>query len=153
MKENDERELASNRKALFLYEILDTFEAGMVLLGSEIKSLRDGGCSLQDSYVVVDEGEMWLLNVSIAPYKHMGVFGHEERRKRKLLMHANEISRIASKIKEKGYSVIPLSIYLKKGKAKVKIALVRGKKKFDQRKKMKEEEVRGEMRKAMRQED
>src|SRR5579864_5697000 len=112
-------ELVSNRRASYDYEILETFEAGIILLGSEIKSLRNHGGSLQDAYVDVLGDAPTLLNASIAPYSHGGVFNHEERRPRKLLLHKREIERLRRQTKEKGLAVIPLSMFLnKKGFAK-----------------------------------
>lgn len=134
-------ELVSNRKATHDYEILETFEAGIILLGSEIKSLRNHGGSLQDSYVDVRGKDITLLNSSIAPYSHGGVFNHEDRRPRKLLLHKREIEKLRRLVQEKGLAVIPLSIYLtKKGIAKVRIATAKGKKAYDKRASLKEKE-------------
>ncbi|NGX56858.1 MAG: SsrA-binding protein [Candidatus Anoxychlamydiales bacterium] len=141
------KDLVSNKKAFYDYEILDTFEAGIVLVGSEIKSLKDHTGSLQDSYVIIKKNELFVENLYIAPYKFSKAFPHEERRQRKLLMHRHEIDKIAKKTKEKGFSIIPLSIYLKKGKAKIKIAIAKGKKAFDKRAKMKEKEDKASLRK------
>lgn len=150
----EQKELASNRKAYHDYEILETFEAGIVLLGSEVKSLRLNGASLQEGYVVLKDSELWLLGVTITPYAQApskgGTFGHEERRERKLLMHKREILKLKAKVAEKGFTIIPLSLYFKAGKVKAKIALGKGKKAFDKRKKIKEEEVRREMKQAAR---
>lgn len=141
MKDTTEiKELCSNRKAGFQYEILETNETGIALLGTEIKSLRDHGGSLQEAYVSIDNGELWLVNASIAPYRHGSVHNHEERRKRKLLAHKKEIIKLAVAIQEKGLTCIPLSIYLRKGRAKVKIALAKGKKLHDKREAIKERE-------------
>src|SRR5579862_8624717 len=116
-------ELVSNRKAFHDYEVLDTYEAGIVLLGTEIKSLRNHGGSLQDAYVDVKKGSMWLMNSSIAPYNFGNIHNHEERRPRKLLMHKNEIEKLRIQVAEKGLALIPIAIYLnKKGIAKVKVA-------------------------------
>jgi SsrA-binding protein len=134
------KELVSNRKAGFQYEILETFEVGIVLIGTEIKSLRNNGGSLQEAHISVDKGELWLLHSTIAPYRFGSVYNHEEKRKRKLLAHKKEISRIAAAIQEKGLTCIALSIYLKNGKAKAKIALARGKKLHDKREAIKERE-------------
>lgn len=136
-------ELVSNRKAGYNYEILETFEAGIVLLGTEIKSLRNHGGSLQDAFVDPTGAELWLINSSIAPYTFGNLFNHEERRPRKLLMHTREIERLRNIVKQKGLSIIPLAIYLnKKGKAKVKIATAKGKKSYDKRAALKEREDR-----------
>jgi SsrA-binding protein len=145
-------ELVSNRKAGHDYEILETFEAGIMLLGSEIKSLRNHGGSLQDSYVDVRGGHVTLLNCSIAPYSHggTGVFNHEDKRPRKLLMHKREIENLRRMVQEKGLSVIPLAIYLnKKGIAKVRIALAKGKKAYDKRASLKEREASRDVRRAL----
>lgn len=135
------KELVSNRKANHDYEILDTFEAGMALLGSEIKSLRNHGGSLQDAFVDVKSSTPTLMNSSIAPYSKggTGVFNHEERRPRKLLMHKREIEKLRKASQEKGLVIIPLSIYLnQKGIAKIRIALAKGKKAYDKRAALKE---------------
>lgn len=144
------KELVSNRKAGFQYEILDTFEVGIVLIGTEIKSLRNNGGSLQEAYISVDRGELWLLNASIAPYRFGSVYNHEEKRKRKLLAHKKEILRITSSIQEKGLTCIALSLYLKNGKAKVKIALARGKKLHDKRDSIKEKEDTRSIQRALK---
>lgn len=142
-------ELVSNRKAGHDYEILETFEAGIVLVGTEIKSLKNHGGSLQDSYVDAKGAEFWLLNSSISPYTFGNVFNHEEKRPRKLLMHKREIAKIRRTVIEKGLVLIPLSIYLnKKGIAKVKIAIAKGKKAYDKRAALKEREDKRSMQRA-----
>lgn len=152
MKDNDSiKELVSNRKAGYSYEILETLETGIALLGTEIKSLRDHGGSLQDAYVTIDDDELWLVNSSIAPYRYGGVYNHEERRKRKLLAHKREIRKLNAAIQEKGLTCIPLAIYLKKGRAKVKIALAKGKKLHDKREAIKEREDNKAIQRAMKQ--
>lgn len=141
MKDSTEiKELCSNRKAGFQYEILETFETGLVLLGTEIKSLRDHGGSLQEAYVTIDNGELWLVNATIAPYRHGSLHNHEEKRRRKLLAHKKEITKLAVAIQEKGLTSIPLSIYLRNGRAKLKIAIAKGKKLHDKREAIKERE-------------
>ncbi len=147
MKQN---ELVSNRKAFHDYEILETYEAGMVLLGSEIKSLRNHGGSLQDSYVEIKNNEIWLLNCHISQYSHTSSYVHEERRRRKLLMHRSEILKLDKKIKEKGLALIPLSIFLKNRKAKIKIAVAKGKKTYDKRSKLKEKEHKKQIQKTIK---
>ncbi len=135
------KELVSNRKAHYDYEILETFEVGLVLLGSEIKSLRNHGGSLQDAYVDTRGSYLTLVNASIAPYSKGGtsIFNHEERRPRKLLMHKREIETLRKSVQLKGLAVIPLSIYLnQKGIAKMKIAIAKGKKAHDKRAALKE---------------
>lgn len=139
-------ELVSNRKAGHDYEILETFEAGIILLGTEIKSLRNHGGSLQDAYVDVKGPDLILLNASIAPYTFGNLFNHEEKRARKLLMHKREIEKLRQTVVQKGLALIPLAIYLnKKGIAKVKIALAKGKKSYDKRAALKEREDRRSM--------
>ncbi len=151
MKDSTEnKDLASNRKAGFQYEILETFETGIVLVGTEIKSLRDHGGSLQEAYVSIEGGELWLVNATIAPYRFGSFHNHEDKRKRKLLAHKKEIGKINSAIQEKGLTCIPLSIYLKKGRAKVKIALAKGKKLHDKRESIKEREDNKAIQRAMK---
>ncbi len=127
-------ELVSNRRALHDYEIIETFEAGIALVGTEIKSLRNHGGSLQDAYVDARGAELWLLNCTIAPYSFGNIHNHEERRPRKLLMHKREIEKLHRLVMEKNLVVIPLSIFLnKKGIAKVRIGVGKGKKEYDKR--------------------
>lgn len=142
-------ELVSNRKAGHDYEILETFEAGIILQGTEIKSLRNHGGSLQDSFVDVRGPDFLLMNSSIAPYSFGNLFNHEDKRPRKLLMHKREIEKIRTTVIHKGLALIPLSIYLnKKGIAKVKIAIAKGKKSYDKREALKEREHRRSMERA-----
>lgn len=151
-KEAPNPELVSNRRATHDYEILETYEAGILLLGSEIKSLRNHGGSLQDAYVDVRAAQPVLLNSSIAPYSHggTGLFNHEERRPRKLLLHKREFEKIRRQVIEKGLTVIPLSIYLsKKGIAKVRIAIAKGKKSHDKRASLKEKEDKRSIQRAL----
>jgi SsrA-binding protein len=126
-------DLVSNRKAFHNYEILETLEAGIILLGTEIKSLRNHGGNIQDSFVVFHRGEAYIKNSSIAPYKYGNLFNHEERRERKLLLHKRELLRLKSLTEEKGLSLIPIALYLKKGFVKVKLGVARGKKAYDKR--------------------
>lgn len=143
-------ELVSNRKASFNYEILETFEAGIILLGTEIKSLRDNGGNLMDAYIKILNGEMWLIGSSIAPYRFGNVFNHEERRERKLLMHKREIQRLKEATQEKGLALIPLSLFLSKGKVKVKIATAKGKKTVDKRHSIKERDDKRRIESALK---
>jgi len=139
-------ELVSNRRAYHDYEILDIYEAGIILLGTEIKSLRNHGGSLQDAYVDVKGTALWLLNSSIVPYSFGNIHNHEERRPRKLLMHKNEIEKLRKQVAEKGLTLIPLSIFLnKKGIAKVRVAVAKGKKAYDKRAALKERESTRDM--------
>lgn len=146
----ENRDLATNRKAFFQYEILDTYEAGIALVGTEIKSLRAHEASIQEAYVKVSSGEIWLVNCTIAPYRFGNIHNHEERRERKLLMHKYEIEKLRRSIQEKGTTVVPLAFYLKKGKVKVKIALARGKRTSDKRASIKEREDKRFMQRATR---
>ena len=125
--------LATNRKAKHEYFLLDTYEAGMVLKGSEIKSIRAGQVSLTQAYVSLDGNEAWLVNSHIAPYNQASINNHDPLRTRKLLLHRSEISKLSDKVRQKGATVVPLRIYLKDGKAKIEIALAKGKKQYDKR--------------------
>ena len=125
--------VATNRKARHDYTIEDTIEAGIVLIGSEIKSIRGGRVNLRDSYASIEDGEVWMHNTHIAPYDPASRFGHEPRRKRKLLLHKRQIARLASRVQEKGYTLIPLRMYLSNNRAKVELALARGKRQYDKR--------------------
>lgn len=150
-KLKSDSELVSNRRATHDYEILDTYESGIVLKGTEIKSLRDHGGSLQDAYVLVaDTGDVILKNSSIAPYRFGGVFNHEERRDRKLLLHKREIAKLKSLSQEKGLTLIPLAMYLKNGIVKVKIGVARGKRAYDKRAALKEKEHKRAIDRAMK---
>ncbi|MDQ7054796.1 MAG: SsrA-binding protein SmpB [candidate division KSB1 bacterium] len=128
-----EKIITVNRKARHDYEILDTIEAGIVLLGTEVKSLRAGKVNLKDSYARVKDGEVWLIGVHISPYSHGSYNNHDPERDRKLLLHKSEIRRLIGKTEEKGVTLVPLRMYFKNGKAKVELALARGKRKYDKR--------------------
>jgi SsrA-binding protein len=150
-KNKSDSELVSNRRATHDYEILDTYESGIMLKGTEIKSLRDHGGSLQDAYVLVsDAGDVILKNSSIAPYRFGGVYNHEERRDRILLLHKREIAKIKSLSQEKGLTLIPLAMYLKNGIVKVKIGVARGKRSYDKRAALKEKEHKRAIDRAMK---
>jgi SsrA-binding protein len=125
--------LATNRKAKHEYFILETYEAGIELRGSEIKSLRAGQVSLAEAYVRVDEEQAWLVDAHIAPYHQAGQFNHDPRRNRRLLLHKEEIRKLWDEVRKKGVTIVPLAVYLKEGRAKVEIALARGKKLYDKR--------------------
>lgn len=126
--------VARNKKAFHNYLIEDKYEAGLVLMGSEIKSIRANKINLGDGFVQVRDGELWLMNVHIATYDEAGIFGHSDPlRPRKLLLHKREIAEISNRVRERGYTVVPLSLYLSRGRAKVEIALARGKKNYDKR--------------------
>jgi SsrA-binding protein len=126
--------VADNRRARFDYEILDTFEAGLVLVGSEVKSLRQGRASLSDSYAVVNDGELWLVNSHIPEFKQASRMNHEPRRPRKLLLNKREIHRLSGGVQREGLTIVPLKVYFNdRGRAKAEIALARGKKQHDKR--------------------
>ena len=131
MKQN--KVIAENRKARFDYEILQNFEAGMVLLGSEVKSLRKGNLSLKEGFAKIEEGEIWLHNLHISPYEKSSGLKLDPKRKRKLLLKKREIHRLIGKIQEKGLTLIPLKIYFKRGFAKCELGLAKGKKIYDKR--------------------
>lgn len=143
-------ELVSNRKATYNYEILDTFEAGLVLVGTEIKSLRDHGGSLQEAYIKIIGQEIWLIGSHIAPYRFGNIHNHEDKRDRKLLMHKREIAKLKTSSDEKGLALIPLSIYLVKGKAKIKIAIAKGKKTIDKRETIKKRDEEKRINQALK---
>ena len=147
------RAVATNRKARHDYHILDTFEAGMVLSGSEIKSVRAGRVSLRESYVTMRNGELWLVNCHIAPYDQASRLNHEPRRERKLLMHRRQINRLARDVQEPGYTIVPLRMYLKNNWAKVEIALVRGKRQYDKRQAIAKREADRQIRRTLKERD
>jgi SsrA-binding protein len=140
-----------NKKAYHDYEILEKYEAGIALKGTEVKSLREGKANLRDAFVRIENGEAFLFNAYIAPYSHGNLFNHEPTRKRKLLLHKSEIKRLFGKSQEKGLTIIPLRMYFNdKGKVKVEIALVKGRKKYDKREAIKRRELEREAQKAMK---
>ncbi|MDE0354960.1 MAG: SsrA-binding protein SmpB [Deltaproteobacteria bacterium] len=149
-KETAEKTVTVNRRARREYFIDESFEAGMVLLGSEVKSLRDGRANLADSYARVDKGQVYLVNSHISPYPAANMFNHEPTRPRKLLLHKREIMRLTGKVKERGLTLIPLKLYFKDGRAKVELGLARGKKLYDKRATVKEKMVRREMERSMK---
>jgi SsrA-binding protein len=142
--------IATNRKARYQYHFHDTYEAGLVLMGSEIKSIRAGRVSLQEGFVLFDRGEAWLVNVHIAQYDPASQQNHEPRRRRKLLLHRREIDRLQSRAQEKGYTVVPTRLYLKDGRAKVEIALARGKKQYDKRQTIAKRDSQRQMERAIK---
>jgi SsrA-binding protein len=150
-KKKSDSELVSNRRATHDYEILETYEAGIALLGTEIKSLRGHGGSLQEAYILVSaSGEVILKNASIAPYKFGSIYNHEEKRERKLLLHKREIAKLKTLSQEKGLTLIPLSLYLKQGFVKVKVAVAKGKRAYDKRASLKEREHKRDIDRAMK---
>ncbi len=147
---DDSRNIATNRRARHEYEILDTVEAGLVLRGTEVKSLRDSQVTFKDAYATIRNGEAWLLGCHINPYSHGTDANHDPERDRKLLLHRREIARLAGKIAERGLTLIPLRLYLKEGRVKIELGLARGRKLHDKRSALKEREVIREMDKAVR---
>jgi SsrA-binding protein len=144
--------IAQNKKARHDYEVVETIETGIALLGSEVKSCRRGGVNLKDSYARFDGGEIYLLETHISPYSHANRFNHEPHRKRKLLLHRGEIKKLYGKIREKGQSFVPLRMYFnQRGKVKVEMALVHGKKHHDRREDIKKRDMRRETEQALKQ--
>lgn len=145
-----QRVVADNRKALHDYHVLDTWEAGVVLLGTEVKAIREGRVNLRDSYARVERGEVWLQNLHISPYSHTGYARHDERRQRKLLLHEHEIRKLAGRVAEKGLTLVPLQMYFKNGRVKVRLALAKGKQAHDKRETIRRREVERETRAAVK---
>lgn len=139
-----------NRKALCDYTISDTYEAGIVLTGTEIKSIRDGKANLKDSYAIIKKGECFILGMHISPYDKGNRFNHDEYRTRKLLLHKNEILKIRDKIEIKGYTLVPIKLYFSKNKVKLLLGIGKGKKIFDKRESMKEKDINREIKKGLR---
>ncbi|HEY9160530.1 MAG TPA: SsrA-binding protein SmpB [Desulfomonilia bacterium] len=142
--------LCHNSKARFSYDISETYETGIVLSGSEVKSLRQGGASMKDCYAVVRNGEMILLNLHVNPYLQANIFNHDPRAPRKLLLHKREILRLSGKIKEKGLTLVPLSIYLKGSHIKVELGLAKGKTSPDKKNAIKERDIRRDMQRELK---
>ncbi|MGW4563284.1 SsrA-binding protein SmpB [Streptomyces sp. NPDC004561] len=148
-KEKGRKLIAQNKKARHDYHILDTYEAGLVLMGTEVKSLRQGRASLVDGFVQLDGHEAWLHNVHVPEYSQGTWTNHSARRKRKLLLHREEIDKLESKSQETGHTIVPLALYFKDGRAKIEIALARGKKEYDKRQTLREKQDRREADRAM----
>jgi SsrA-binding protein len=149
-REEAQKVIADNRKALHDYHILDEWEAGVALLGTEIKAIREGGVNLRDSFARLDKGEVWLTNVHISAYSHTGYAHHEERRQRKLLLHRHEILKLTGRVAEKGLTLVPLRMYFKNGRVKVALALAKGKQMHDKRETIRRREVDRETRAAVK---
>ena len=139
-----------NRKARYDYELLDTFEAGIVLTGTEIKSIRNGSANLKDSYAIIKNNEAYLLNMHISEYKQGNQFNHDETRTRKLLLHKNEIKKINDKISIKGLTLVPVKLYFLKGKAKIQLAIARGKHTYDKKETIKQRDIDREVKKQLK---
>ncbi|MER7010867.1 SsrA-binding protein SmpB [Saccharopolyspora sp. NPDC000359] len=149
VKERGRKVIAQNRRARHDWAVLDTYEAGIALTGTEVKSLRQGKAQLVDGFATVDDGEVWLRNVHIPEYTEGTWTNHEPRRSRKLLLHKHEIIRLVGKIKESGLSLIPMSLYFSDGRAKVELALARGKKAHDKRQDLAKRDAQREMQRAI----
>ena len=134
-----------NRKSMFNYEIIDTIECGIVLKGTEIKSIRDGKANIKDSYGIIRNNEVYILNMHISPYENGGVFNHQETRTRKLLLHKKEILKLKNKLELEGFTLIPLKLYFVNGKAKIELGLCKGKKLYDKREDSKKRDVEREL--------
>lgn len=137
--------ICKNRKARFNFEVEETFEAGIALIGSEVKSLRAGKANLSDSYAKIRRGEIFLIDAHISQYEQSNRLNHDPLRERKLLMHSREIRKLTGKVVERGYSLVPLRLYFKAGKVKVELALARGKKSYDKRESIRKKDQRREM--------
>ena len=140
----------SNRKARFDYEIIDTYEVGIVLTGTEIKSVRNGSANLKDSYAIIKNNELFILNMHISHYEEGNIFNHDETRTRKLLMHKKEILKLRYKIDQQGFTLVPLKLYFKGNKAKLEIGLARGKKNYDKREAIKKKDIERDVAKQLK---
>ncbi len=149
-REKAQTNIAENRKAFHDYHLLETFEAGIVLLGTEVKAIREGRVNLRDSFARVEDGEVFLYNVNISPYSHRGYADHEPLRRRKLLLHRDEIRKLIGKTVEKGMTLVPVRLYYKNGRVKVAVSLAKGKKEFDKRETIKRRETDRETRAAIK---
>jgi SsrA-binding protein len=150
-KDNGIQPICRNKRAFHNYNILDSLECGIVLTGTEVKSLRMGAANLEDSYAKIEDGELWLLGCDIPEYAMGNRLNHKPKRPRKLLLHRREIGKFAGKASQRGYTLVPLRMYFKHGLAKVEIAVAQGKQKFDKREALKKADAQREMRRAMSQ--
>ncbi|OGF67427.1 MAG: SsrA-binding protein [Candidatus Fischerbacteria bacterium RBG_13_37_8] len=150
MKSEGIKIIATNKKAYHDYEVVETFEAGIVLQGSEVKSIRRGSISLKEGYVKIKNGELILTKCNVSPYSASSFFSHEPLRDRKLLMHKREIMRLQGKVQEKGLTIVPLKVYFKKGNIKIEIGLVRGKKQYDKRAEARKKTIEREIQTALK---
>jgi len=146
----NERLIAQNRKARHNYQVIDTLECGVMLTGSEVKSLRAGQISLEEAYARLDRGEVWLVGCDIPEYKNANVWNHEPKRRRKLLLHRREIEKFASQAYEKNFTLVPLKMYFKEGRAKVLLGICRGKKTYDKRESIKRSDMQRDIERALR---
>ena len=142
--------IADNRKAQHDYHLLETFEAGVALLGTEVKSIREGGANLRDSFARIEAGEVWVYNVHISPYRNRGYSDHDPKRRRKLLLHRQEIRKLIGKTTERGMTIVPVRMYLQNGRVKIAISLAKGKKAHDKRETIRRRETERETRAAVK---
>jgi SsrA-binding protein len=149
-REAAQKIIADNRKAHHDYHLLETFEAGVVLLGTEVKSIREGGANLRDSFARIESGEVWVYNIHISPYRNRGYSDHDPKRRRKLLLHRQEIRKLIGKTVERGMTLVPVRMYLKDGRVKMAISLAKGKKEHDKRETIKRRETARETRAAVK---
>jgi SsrA-binding protein len=149
-REKAQSSIAENRKAYHDFHLLETFEAGIALLGTEVKAIREGRVNLRDSFARVEDGEVFLYNVNISPYSHRGYADHEPLRRRKLLLHRDEIRKLIGKTVERGMTLVPVRLYFKNGRVKVAVSLAKGKKDYDKRETIKRREVDRETRAAIK---
>ena len=150
MAKTHDKPLAQNRKARHDYHIIETYEAGLVLKGTEIKSIRNGKINIQDGYISIYRGEAWLKNVHISPYDHGNIFNHDPIRDRKLLLKKKEIATLQAEVKQNRMTIVPLKVYLVRGRAKILLGLAKGKDKYDKRHALKEQQAKRDVDRAMR---
>lgn len=150
MAKTHDKPLAQNRKARHDYHIIETYEAGLVLKGTEIKSIRNGKINIQDGYISIYRGEAWLKNVHISPYDHGNIFNHDPIRDRKLLLNKKEIATLQVEVKQNRMTIVPLKVYLVRGRAKILLGLAKGKDKYDKRHALKEQQAKRDVDRAMR---
>ena len=149
-KQTADKPLAQNRKARHDYTIIETYEAGLVLNGTEIKSIRAGKMNIQDGFISFNQGEAWLKNAHISPYDHGNLFNHDPLRERKLLLHAKEIRELSKASQQQGMTVVPLKVYLVRGRAKLLIGLAKGKHHYDKRQSLKEQQAKRDIERALK---
>jgi len=149
-EQQSEKALSVNRQAGYNYHLQERFEAGIVLTGTEVKSAREGRVNLRDGYATLKDGEVWLVNAHISPYTHGNIYNHDPLRSRKLLLHKEEIRRLLGKVRERGFTLVPTRMYLKKGRIKVEVALAKGKRQYDKRETERRREADKEARAAIR---
>lgn len=150
MAKTHDKPLAQNRKARHDYHIIETYEAGLMLKGTEIKSIRNGKINIQDGYISIYRGEAWLKNVHISPYDHGNIFNHDPIRDRKLLLNKKEIATLQAEVKQNRMTIVPLKVYLVRGRAKILLGLAKGKDKYDKRHALKEQQAKRDVDRAMR---